>query len=126
MAEATIFRFKVMKGLHITADLTQPVNEQTGKRPSKTYNEGETFLSTIDLHNPKLFGSMGREKFKRLKDKVTASQPDEPKHDFDEQYGPLDEKTQEELIDIAKNEQLDVDAEMTVEQLIGLIRSSAG
>lgn len=57
-------RFKILAGQHIQGDKTQPIVNETGKHPSKTYDVGSVVESDIDLAK-----KHGYDKFQLLADK---------------------------------------------------------
>ena len=115
------FRFKLLKGNHRVAGLTE-ANGQRGE--GRTYRQGDTFESDIELD--KKFGS---EKFKRLKNKLAANDPEEDDDDdasdvdAQAQDDGLDKMTDAELAQFAKEAGVDIKGKKR-DTIVKLVRES--
>lgn len=114
-------RFKLLKGNHRVAGKPDPVSGQRGE--GRTYRQGDIVESDVELD--KKFGS---EKFKRLKNKQSASDPDE-EDDNDVEVGPdpqddgLDAMTDQELAAFAKEAGVEIKGKKR-ETIVKLVRES--
>lgn len=93
-------RFKLLKGNHRVAGITD-ANGQRGE--GRTYRQGETFESEIELDR-----KFGSEKFKRLKTKAAVSDPDD---DEDEDDSDVDAQAQDDGLDAMTDTELNKFAE---------------
>ena len=117
-----MFRFKLLKGNHRVAGLTL-ANGQRGE--GRSYRQGETFESDVELD--KKFGS---DKFKRLKNKLAANDPEEDDDDDGEsdaeakaQDDGLDAMTDAELAQFAKEAGVEIKGKKR-ETIVRAVRES--
>ncbi len=65
-----MYRFRLLAGQHIGPDLNKPADPKTGKRPSKTWNQGEVIDSETNLAE-----KHGRQKFMLLPPRQKGEPP---------------------------------------------------
>lgn len=118
------FRFKLLKGNHRVSGPSDPVSGQRGE--GRTYRQGEIFETDVELDK-----KFGTEKFKRLKNKLAANDPEEEEDDDDDgesdigvpQDDGLDTMTDQELATFAKEAGVEIKGKKR-ETIIKLVRES--
>ncbi len=117
----TLYRFKLLKGNHtIEVRGTEP-----GVVTTQSYRQGEIFESDVELDR-----KFGSEKFKRLKNKLAANDPDEDEDEDEEslealapQDDGLDKMSDQELATFAKEAGVEIKGKKR-ETIVKLIRES--